>query len=106
MRWWFVWIPSFCVGEGIIWSATYETLNIARTGLIAVGFDVHPINTNIYAWTNLSGNYAIMLATALAGMCLLVIIEADLFQSCARFSLCKKPEPRQIVPDPDVLQEQ
>ena len=40
MRWWFVWIPSFCVGEGIIWSATYETLNIARTGLIAVGFDV------------------------------------------------------------------
>ena len=54
----------------------------------------------------MTGNYAIMLATALVGMCLLVIIEADLFQSCAKFSLCKKPEPRQIVPDPDVLQEQ
>ena len=107
MRWWFTFIPSFCVCEGIIWSATYETLNIARVGLALVGFDVAQINTNLYAWCNLSGNYAIMLSVGVAGVALLFVIEADLFQKCANFSLCGKPTSRPpIVPDAGVEEEQ
>lgn len=41
MRWWFTWIPTFCIGEGIIFSSTYQLLNISRIGLAARGNDVN-----------------------------------------------------------------
>ena len=79
MRWWFTPIPTFCVGEGIIFSSTVTLLNISRNGLIAAGFDVNTVDTNVYALTNLSGNYCIMAATSIAGILLLCVIEADIF---------------------------
>lgn len=79
MRWWFTPIPTFCVGEGIIFSSTVTLLNIARNGLIAAGFDVNTVDTDVYALTNLSGNYLIMIATCVVGILLLCVIEADIF---------------------------
>ena len=37
MRYWFTFIPTFCVGQGIVWSATYESLESIRNALIASG---------------------------------------------------------------------
>ena len=79
MRWWFTPIPTFCVGEGIIFSSTVTLLNISRNGLIAAGFDVNTVDTDVYALTNLSGNYCIMIATCIVGILLLCVIEADIF---------------------------
>lgn len=108
MRWWFTFIPSFCVGEGIVWSATYETLNLARTGLIAVGFDVNPVNTHVYAMVNLGGTYTIMLGTFFVCTLLLFVIESDCLVKCtAHCSLCRKPMPRYVEdPDEDVVAEE
>jgi len=80
MRWWFTFIPTFCVGEGIIFSSTYKLLNISRIGLQFAGYDVHTVNTDVMALTNLGGNYVIMIATAIVFTALLVVIEADIFQ--------------------------
>lgn len=79
MRWWFTPIPTFCIGEGIIFSSTVTLLNISRNGLIAAGFDVNTVDTNVYALTNLTGNYIIMTATAIVCVLLLCVIEADIF---------------------------
>jgi len=87
MRWWFTPIPTFCVGEGIIFSSTVTLLNISRTGLIAAGFDVQPVDTNVYALTNLTGNYLIMISTGIFCTLLLGIIEADIFQTCSKFTI-------------------
>ena len=80
MKWWFLWIPSFCVGEGITFSSTYEELNLARTGLNQAGFDVNMVNTNVYAWVNLSSNYACMLGSAVVYLIILLILEFGLFR--------------------------
>ena len=80
MKWWFVWIPSFCVGEGITFSSTYEELNLARTGLNQAGFDVNMVNTNVYAWVNLSSNYACMLGSAVVYLIILLILECGMFR--------------------------
>ena len=40
MRWWFTPIPTFCVGQGIVFSSTVDLLVISRNGLIAAGYDV------------------------------------------------------------------
>lgn len=79
MRWWFVWIPTFCVGEGIVFSATYIVLNLARIGLASAHFDVNQINTDVYAMTNLGGNYVILAVTAVLCTILLFLVEADIF---------------------------
>jgi hypothetical protein len=79
MRWWFVWIPTFCVGEGIVFSATYVELNIARIGLAAAHFDVNQINTDVYAMVNLGGNYVIMTGLSVICIILLFLVEADIF---------------------------
>lgn len=106
MRWWFVWLPSFCVGQGIVWSSTYKELNIARTALYKLGFNVHLINTNVFAWVNLSGNYAIMLGSAIFYSLLLALIESGAFKCLANISLRKLPIPEEDRDqDSDVVQE-
>jgi len=91
MRWWFTPLPTFCVGQGIVFSSTYNLLDIARTGLIAEGFDVNPVNTDVYALTNIGGMYVIMVCTSAVCFALLVVMEADIFQSCAKLSVQKVP---------------
>jgi hypothetical protein len=55
--------------------------------LISKDKDVNPVNTDVYALTNLGGNYLIMVSTGIIGILLLVLIEADIFQWCANFSV-------------------
>ena len=107
MRWWFTPIPTFCIGEGIIFSSTVTLLNISRNGLIAAGFDVNTVDTNVYALTNLTGNYIIMTITAIVCVLLLCVIEADIFQKCSKFSVQAIPEPRNNLDlDDDVIAEE
>ena len=107
MRWWFVWIPSFCVGEGITFSSTYKELNLARTGLIAAGFDVQPINTDVYAWVNLSANYVIMVCISIVCLLALWLIESGLLRCCANFSVRFVPDStRDFDLDDDVIAEE
>lgn len=103
MRWWFVWLPSFCVGEGIVFSSTYKELNLARVGIGKVPFlpHVNQINTDVYALVNLGGNYIIMAATGLICVILLCIIESGIFKKCTNCTLCKVP--RRSVQDDDDL---
>ena len=79
MRWWFTFVPTFCVGEGIVFSSTYQLLNIARKGLKLAHFDVNQVNTDVWALTNLGGNYIIMVTTGVVCCLLLVLIELDIF---------------------------
>ena len=79
MRWWFTPFPTFCVGQGIVFSSTVGLLEISRNGLIAAGYDVKPLNGDIYAMANLSGNYTIMVCTGIVCTLLLILIEADIF---------------------------
>lgn len=100
MRWWFVWLPSFCVGEGIVFSSVYKELNLARVGIGKVPFlpHVNQINTDVYALTNLGGNYLCMAATGLVCTILLIVIESGLFRKCKNCSFCKVPR-RSAVAD-------
>ena len=88
MKWWFIWIPSFCVGEGITFSSTYKELNLARVGLASAGFDVNQINLDVYAWENLTSNYVSMAAISVVCLLLLWIVESGIFRCLASLSFC------------------
>lgn len=79
---------------------------MARTGLQSAGFDVNSINTHIYAWVNLSANYAIMLGIAVISMLALWLIESGACRKCANFSIRFKPgSTRDFELDDDVVEE-
>lgn len=40
LRWWFTPIPTFCVGQGIVFSSTYELTAVTRFAMINQGYDV------------------------------------------------------------------
>ena len=85
MRYWFTFIPTFCVGQGIVWSATYESLNTLRNALIneKTGkydkYDLQPIDMDLYSFKNLGFNFFMMILCAIVYMLLLILIEADIF---------------------------
>jgi len=109
MRWWFVWIPSFCVGEGLTFSSTYKELNLARTGINSApgNHKVPMINTDIYAWVNLSANYMCMIGIAVVSLLALWLIESGLLRRCANCSFCKgKGSTRDFDLDSDVVAEE
>mgnify|MGYP000927904105 CR=1 len=109
LRWWFTPIPTFCIGEGIVFASTYQLLDVTRNGYIVRNpdEDIKPINTDVYALENLGGNYLIMVVTGLVGVILLVFIEADIFQCCSNFSLQRVPAERHDLDlDEDVLAEE
>jgi len=108
MKWWFIWIPSFCVGEGITFSSTYQELNLARIGInSAPGFNVNMVNTDVYAWVNLSSNYAVMAGISVVSLLLLWLIESGLLRCCANFSIRFVPDStRDFELDDDVVAEE
>ena len=67
---------------------------------------MQPIDTNIYSFENLGFNFFMMLLTAFLYMLLLILIEADIFQCCAKFSCKSLPEPKHDLDlDEDVVSE-
>ena len=107
MRWWFTPIPTFCVGEGIMFASTVDLLAIARTGIKVKHPDLNDIDTNVTSIHNLGGNYVIMVCTCIVFAALLIFIEADIFQSCSKFSFESIPSPRDDLDlDEDVIAEE
>jgi len=109
MRWWFVMIPTYCVGEGIIFASAVELLEISRKGIqtLKPDLDLKSIDPDVYAFENLTGNYVFMILTGIFCAALLVIIEADIFQKCANFSFESLPSPRDDLDmDDDVIAEE
>jgi len=97
MRYWFTFIPTYDTSGGLVWSATYESLAQIRNALILSGkyeqYDLQPIDTNIYSIENLGFNYMMMILCCIVYLLLLILIEADIFQCCERFSIHKPPNP-------------
>ena len=91
MRWWFTPWPTYCVGEGIIFSSSIDLLVISRDGIRVNHPELKEINKDIYAFENLTGNYVIMVLVGIVGTLLLIIIEADIFQCCSKFSFNSLP---------------
>jgi len=91
MRWWFTPWPTYCVGEGIIFSSSIDLLVISREGIRVKHPELKPIDKDIYAFENLTGNYVIMFIVGIVGTLLLIIIEADIFQCCQKFSFSALP---------------
>jgi len=109
MRWWFCFIPTYCIGHGIVWSSTWEFATQARDGYISIDdnkYDLEPLDTDVWAFQNLTGDVVLMIIVALVSTGLLILIEADIFQSCAKFSMYSNPEPRDDLDlDDDVIEE-
>jgi hypothetical protein len=109
MRWWFTFIPTFCVGEGIVFSSTYQLVSISRLGFYYDDDYTEPvtlINTDVWAMTNLGGNFCIMVATGIVSTALLVLIEADIFQNFSNFTFRPLPAERHDLDlDDDVAAE-
>ena len=71
MRWWFTPWPTYCVGEGIIFSSSIDLLVISRDGIRVKHPELKPIDKDIYAFENLTGNYVIMFIVGIVGTLLL-----------------------------------
>lgn len=107
MRWWFTPIPTFCIGQGIVFSSTHELLDTIRTAFISSGYDVKELNPDVYALSNNGGIYIIMVCTAIVCYALLAVMEADIFQSCSKLSVQSPPGPKTDLDlDDDVLAEE
>ena len=112
MRYWFTFIPTYCVGQGIVWTATYESLVTIRNAMIEAPndkydkYDLQPIDTHVYSMENLGFNFTMMIVCAFVYMLLLILIEADIFQCCSKFSCKPVPEPQHDLDlDDDVVAE-
>lgn len=57
-------------------------------------YDLQPIDTHLYSIDNLGFNYMMMLICAVVYMLLLILIEADIFQCCSKFTCKSLPEPQ------------
>ena len=81
---------------------------MARIGInSAPGFNVNMINTDVYAWVNLSSNYAIMVGVSVVSLLLLWLIESGLLRCCANFSIRFVPDStRDFELDDDVVAEE
>ena len=68
---------------------------------------MNTINPDLYAFANLTGNYTLMILAAVVYTLLLILIEADIFQCCSKFSCKRIPEPvHDLDLDDDVIEEE
>ena len=82
-------------------------LNSIRSSLYLAGEDVKIVNTDVWALTNLGGNYLIMIITAVVCVLLLMVIEADIFQRCSKFTFFSLPYAHHNLDlDDDVIAEE
>lgn len=60
---------------------------------------------DVYAWCNLSGNYVIMVGSAIIFTLLLALIESGIFRPLKKLSLCKVRDVADRTMDDDVVEE-
>ena len=89
LRWWMCLLPTYCVGESIIWSSSSVLLIEAREAQP----NLPQVNTELWSLHNLGGNVLILAGHFFVGIALLALIESDLF-SCKNLTVKSLPEPR------------
>ena len=115
LRWVCTLIPSFCVTNSIIFSASGTLLVDQRVQDTSDGAPVIPrqIPEEIWAWYNLKGNAAILVLHFIFGLLVLTLIELEVYQYFAwcprlgcRPSGHKAHRGPELVKDDDVIAEE
>ena len=104
LRWVFCAIPSYCVTHGIVFSASGSMLVKARKEQAdGTGGE---LPEDLWAWFNLKGDVAALLAHFVVGIIIIFLIECDVF-ACLSKITCREvpPENENIELDDDVVAE-
>lgn len=97
LRWWFCLVPSYCVTHGIIFSSSSSLIVQAQPNF----------NTDIWAWTNLKGDAACLVAHFFFGILFLIVVETDIFACLSKLTVWGIPaENTGLLLDEDVLAEE
>lgn len=104
LRWVFCVVPSFCVTHGLVFSSTGKALVDTRKSSPGTGMPEIP--SDIWAWFNLKGDAAALIAHFFFGLVVIFLIECDLFACCGRLT-CRAlpPENEDMELDDDVVAE-
>ena len=104
LRWVFCIVPSFPVTHGIVFSASGSMLVKTRSEQPGTGRPEIP--SDLWAWFNMKGDAAALIAHFVLGIIIIILIECDLFACCAKVT-CRSvpPENEDIELDDDVVAE-
>ena len=117
LRWVFTIVPSFCVTHGILWSASGDLVRKTRASSDTGGDNPIPIPRKLpeplWAWYNLKGDAAILIAHFFFGLFVLALIECEvdlLFSWCPSISFrsCRSRQSKGpvLIKDDDVIAEE
>ena len=105
LRWVFCVVPSYCVTHGLIFSANGEILVDTRKNSTD-GTGRSTIPEDIWAWFNLKGDAAALIAHFVVGCLIIFLIECDLFRCLAKITCRTVPaESEDLELDEDVVAE-
>lgn len=97
LRWWCCLVPSYCVTHAIIWSSSSKLILSAQPNL----------NPNLWAWANLGGDAACLVAWFLIGLLFLLVVESDIFSFLRKLTMWPIPPPKEdLVLEDDVFAEE
>ena len=96
LRYAFTVVPTYCVGHGLIVSATATSLSELRGAYISDGADLPAFSEDVYALENLGADILMMALVAAFCTLVLFLLEADIFQCCSRCSVFSQPPPRLV----------
>ena len=98
-------MPSFCVTHGLVFSSTGKILVDTRKSS-ADGTGRPTIPTDIWAWFNLKGDAAALVAHFVIGLFIIFLIECDIFACLAKLTCRSVPaENTDLELDEDVVAE-
>ena len=105
LRWVFCAIPSFCVTHGLVFSSTGKILVDARKNSTD-GTGRPTIPEDIWAWFNLKGDAAALIAHFVIGLLIIFLIECDIFSCLSKITCRSVPaENEDLELDEDVVAE-
>jgi len=90
LRWWFTLIPTYCVTESIVWSSSAALIIDVRNKKPQPG--IPPVDEDLWALSNLTGNCLVLLAHFFGGLLILTIIETGVFDCIGNISFASLPE--------------
>ena len=90
LRWVFCVIPSYCVTHGIVFSASGSMLVNARKNQADGTGGLLP--ADLWAWFNLKGDVAALIAHFVLGIIIIFLIECDLFSCLSKITCREIPE--------------
>jgi len=97
-------IPSYCVTHGIIFSSSGAMLVKTRSEQPGTGKPELP--PELWAWYNMKGDAAALVAHFFVGVLIIVLIEVDVFACCSSLTCRSVPaEEEDLELDEDVVAE-